>query len=137
VSSVEAKMNEARALVANGGALPDAIQLVIKAGAGAQTPADRLRAKLAVAQLCNEFQQFLVARSALEGLDRVVEQHRLWEWEPALCVDFYAALYQAHRGLNAAYGMEVPPDLRAKETAAFDRLCQLDPGAALKFTIGV
>ncbi|APR81423.1 Hypothetical protein A7982_06772 [Minicystis rosea] len=119
------------------GALPDAIQLVMKAAAAAQTPADRFRGKLAVAQLCNQGEQFMVARAALEGLDRHVEQHRLWEWEPEMCVQFYAALYQAHRGINSAYGAEPPTqEARAKEMVAFERLCQLDPSAALKFTMG-
>lgn len=133
-SVIDAKLEEARLMVANG-ALPDAVQLVMKAAATAQSPAERLRGKLAIAQVCLAGEQFLVARSALEGLDKLVEQHRLWEWEPDLCAQFYAALYQAHRAMNAAYGMEVPPDLRAKETAAFERLCQLDAGAALRFTM--
>jgi hypothetical protein len=110
--------------------------MVMKAAASAQTPAERFRGKLAVAQLCLLGEQILVARAALDGLDKLVEQHRLWEWEPDLCTQFYAALYQAHRGMNAAYGVDAPPELRAKETAAFERLCQLDAGAALKFTMG-
>lgn len=133
---IEGKLQEARQMVANG-ALPDAITLIMKAAAGAQSsPAERFKGKLAVAQICLEGQQFLVARAQLDGLDRLVEGHRLWEWEPDLCVQFYAALYQAHRGLNSAYGAEVTPEARAKETAAFERLCQLDAGAALKFTLG-
>lgn len=135
VSPLEAKMTEARAMVANG-ALPDAVALVVKASAAAQTPVERLRGKLAVAQLCLQGEQFLVARAQLEGLDKMVERHRLWEWEPVLCAQFYEALYLAHRGMNVALGMDVPPELRAKETLAFERLCQLDPGAALKFTLG-
>jgi type VI secretion system protein VasJ len=137
VSPIESKLNEARALLAGGGALPDAVQLVMKAAAGAQTPLDRLRGKLAVAQICIQGEQFWVARAQLDGLDRMVEQHRLWEWEPALCVEFYSAFYIAQRAMNAALGGEAPPEARARENAAFERLCQLDAGAALKFTLGV
>jgi hypothetical protein len=32
--------------------------------------------------------------------------------------------------------MDVPPELRARETLAFERLCQLDAGAALKLMMG-
>jgi type VI secretion system protein VasJ len=135
VSKLDAKIAEAKALVANG-ALPDAVKLLMKAALAADKPADRFRSKLAIAQICIQAEQVLIARSALEGLDRLVEQHRLWEWEPALCSDFYSALYAAHRGMNAALGMEVPVEARARETAVFERLCQVDAAAALKFTLG-
>jgi type VI secretion system protein VasJ len=134
VNKLDAKINEARNLVVNG-ALPDAVQLLMKAAAAAQTPADRFRSKLAVAQICLQGEQVLIARAALDGLDRLVEQHRLWEWEPELCSQFYSALYAAHRGVNVNMG-EVSPEARARETAVFERLCQLDAAAALKFTLG-
>ena len=114
---------------------PTPSQLLLKATGDARTPADRFRGKLAVAQVCLQAEQTLIARAALEGLDRLVEQHRLWEWEPVLCSQFYQALYAAHRGMNTAMG-EAPPELRAREMAVFERLCQLDASAALKFTLG-
>ena len=135
VNKLDAKINEAKALVTNG-ALPDAVQLLVKAVAAAQTPVDRFRARLAVAQICVQAEQLLIARSALEGLDKLAEQHRLWEWDPDLSAQFYSALYAAHRGMNAALGMEVPPEARAREISVFERLCQLDAGAALKFMLG-
>ena len=135
VNKLAAKVTEAQGLVA-AGALPDAVKLLMKAAAAATSPADRFRGKLAIAQICIQGEQMLIARSALEGLDRLVEQHRLWEWEPDLCGEFYSALYAAHRGMNAAMGMELTPEARARETAVFERLCQLDAAAALKFTFG-
>ena len=135
VNKVEAKVNEARTMVANG-ALPDAVQLLVKIAATALTPVDRFRARLGVAQVCIQGEQWLIARSALDGLDKLVEQHRLAEWAPDLCAEVYAALYQAHRGANAPMGMDAPPELRARETLAFERLCQLDAGAALKLMMG-
>jgi type VI secretion system protein VasJ len=136
VSPLEAKIDQAKSLAANG-ALPDAVQLLLKAPGEVRMPVDRFRGKLAVAQVCLQAEQVLIARSALDGLDRLVEQHRLWEWDPELCSQFYQALYAAHRGMNVATGMETLPEARARELAIFERLCQLDARAALKFTLGV
>lgn len=136
MSKLAAKVAEAQNLLANG-ALPAAVQLLMKVAAAETTAAGRFRGQLAVARLCLQAEQILIARSALDGLDRLVEAHRLWEWEPDLCVEFYSSLYTVHRALNAATaanGLEIPLEARTRETAIFDRLCQLDASAALKFT---
>lgn len=124
---------QARGMVAAGN-LADALALLATATTGVSSSADRFRGRLASAQVCLEAHQYAIARAQLEGLDRLLEYHRLAEWDPGLGSQFYAALYAAHRGVNLAMGGEVPPEARAKEQAAFERLCQLDPGTALKLT---
>ena len=128
-STLDGPVAEGRQLAASG-RLAEAIELVTKAVASAPSPADRFRGRLALAKLCLSAEQFAIARAQLEGLDRLVELHHLDEWEPSLCADLYAALYAAHRGFNR--GEEVSAEARAKESAAFQRLCQLDAGAALR-----
>jgi type VI secretion system protein VasJ len=132
-SAVDKAIGEARALFANG-SLPEALTVLRKAAAVAATPVDRFRGKLAAGKLCLQAQQFAVARAQLDGLDRMVEEHKLEQWDPDLCADLYAALYAAHRGANQGY--EVTPEMRARELAAFDKLCQLDPGEAIKLQAG-
>jgi len=46
----------------------------------------------------------------------------------------YSALFAANRGMNR--GQEVLPEARAREEAAFAKLCQLDAAAALKLAAG-
>ena len=132
-SSLDKPLAEARGLIANG-QLPEAVSVVAKAVASAPTPLDKFKGKLALAKLCLEAQQFGIARAQLEGLERLVELHRLIEWEPALCADLYGSLFLAHRGANENVG--VSPEVQARENAAFERLCQLDPASALKLTLG-
>ena len=131
--AMDGPTQEARALAASG-KLDEAVAVVTKAAATAPSQSERFRGRLALAKLCLDAEQFAVARAQLEGLDKVAEQYRLAEWEPALCADLYAALYRAHRGLNR--GEEVPADARQREAAAFDKLCQLDAAAALKLSSG-
>ena len=131
-STLDKPLAEARGLIANGD-LPGAVQVVAKAVASAPTPVEKFKGRLALAKLCLQAEQYGIARAQLEGLERLVEQHRLVEWEPDLCADLYGSLYAAHRGANQ---MGAEPDVQARENAAFERLCQLDAGAALKLTLG-
>jgi type VI secretion system protein VasJ len=130
---MEGPIGEARGLAASG-KLDEAIALLGKAAAGAPSPAERFRGRLAQAKLCLQAEQFAVARAQLEGLDKIAGAHRLTEWEPELCAEMYSALYEANRGMNR--GQEVLPEARAREEDAFAKLCQLDPAAALKLGSG-
>jgi type VI secretion system protein VasJ len=132
-SFLEAPLQEARSL-AGGGKLPEAIDVITKAANAAPSGVDRFRGRLAVAKLCLQAEQFSVARAQLEGLASLVEHHRLTDWEPDLCADVYSALYAAHKAQNR--GDEVAPEARLREAAAFERLCQLDAGAAIKLSTG-
>lgn len=118
-----------------GGDMPDipaAFAILHKAARSAQAPSDRFRARLSIAKISLQVGQMNIARAQLEALERTASYHHLAEWQPDLCAELYAALYQVLRASNAAFGMEIPPDLRAKENAAFEKLCELDSSAALK-----
>ncbi|HZO12586.1 MAG TPA: type VI secretion system protein TssA [Polyangiaceae bacterium] len=144
-SALDEPIKEARELAVKG-ELAKAVALVSNAAKAAPTPADRFRGKLAAAQLCLGAGQLAVARGQLEALTADIERHQLMAWDPALCAELYSALFTAIRGMNAerpAIGpggqplppgapKPIPPDELAAERAAFEKLCQLDPGEALK-----
>lgn len=68
-----------------------------------------------------------IARPLLEGLLTLVERHQLESWEPAQCATLYASLLRCLRAL-AAPGAEDS----SREKDLFDRLCRLDPAAAMR-----
>jgi type VI secretion system protein VasJ len=112
--------------------LPAAFAILHKAAKAAPAPADKFRARLAIAKISIQVGQINIAKAQLEGLERTATYHHLAEWQPDLCAELYAALYSVLRTQNAAFGMEAPPEFRAKENAAFEKLCELDSSAALK-----
>lgn len=127
-------LRQARELLA-GEQLAEALSVLAKAAVAAPTPVDRFKVKLASAQMCLQVQQFAVAKAQLEGLDRLVEEHGLLQWEPELCAEHYGALYAAYRSLSQFE--EPTPEARQRMSAVFERLCQLDAGAAVKALAGV
>ncbi len=126
-------LKDAREAVAEG-QIERAVGVVARAARSATSSSERFRARLELAKICLRAGQFALAKAQLDGLDRLVDKHRLAEWEPELCAELFAALYEAHRAVNAPMGDMASPDARAKETAAFERLCELDPTAALRLT---
>lgn len=132
-SYVDKPLAEARKLLANEQPV-DALAVLSKAALSAPSPVDRFRTKLALAQLCIELQQIVIARAQLEELERIAEHHRLVDWLPELCAEMYAGLYLCVRAMNQGY--EVAPEAREKELRVFERLCQLDASAAFKLTLG-
>lgn len=127
-------LKQARELMASE-QLPEALTVLAKAAAAAPTPSDKFKVKLASAQICLQVQQFMIAKAQLEGLDKLIEQHGLLQWEPELCAEHYAALYSAYRSLGQFE--EPTPETRQRMAAVFERLCQLDAGAAVKALAGV
>lgn len=114
--------------------LPNAVAVIAKVLVTATKPVDRFRGKLEIAKLCLQGEQYGIARAQLDGLDKQAADHRLWDWDPALCAELYEAQFLAQRGVNR---MEEPtPEARTREATAFERLCQLDAGAALRLMIG-
>ncbi len=91
-------------------------------GADART---RFRARLSVARLALQGSQKSVARPILEGLALEVERHGLEAWEPELAARVYASLLSC-LNKDAKEAEEV-----AKFSALFDKLCRLDPAAAI------
>ena len=107
--------------------------------AAPNSPAARVIRRLLPSLISTESSRMFrsIADRVIEGLERTASYHHLSEWQPDICAELYAALYQVHRTQNAAYGMDVPLELRAKETAAFERLCELDSSAALKLLMEI
>lgn len=145
-SVLDEPLKEAQGLAMKG-ELGKALEVVAEAAAGAPTPSERFRGKLALAQLCLSGGQHEIAKSALAGLTGEIDKHDLTMWDPGLCSDFYACLYAATKGVNDGKrpkGQQPPPvpgqppppgpsdEELAAEAFAFERLCQLDPAAALK-----
>ncbi len=100
-------------------------------GADART---RFRAGLAVGKMALDGSKPDVARALLERLTESAEHHDLEAWEPALCATLYSYLLTAIRDTMSTQGS--PPDLAVRERSVFDKLCRLDPAAALKFARG-
>ena len=132
-SPLDKALAEAKNLVASEQLL-DGLALVQKALGNVTKPVDRFRARLEIAKLCLQAGQIGIARAQLDGLDNLAAHHRLSEWDPALCADLYGALFAAHRGMNQAE--EPTPEARARQTAAFERLCELDASSAIKLMLG-
>ena len=145
-SALAEPIKEARDLAVKG-ELGKALDVIINAANGAPSPADKFRGKLAAAQLCLGASQWPIARSQLEGLTHMIAAHSLAEWDPRLCAEVYAGLYQSIHQMNeelrpdnpqvaaaaAASGDPlVPLEEEAAERAAFEMLCRLDPATALK-----
>lgn len=133
-SYADKPLKEARALLAEE-RLPDALALLAKAAQAAPSPSDRFKVTLGSAQLCIQVQQFLVARAQLEGLEKMAEQHRLIDWDPPLCAELYASLYTTYRAISQFE--EPTPEGRARMASVFERLCQLDAGAAVRALAGI
>ncbi|MBX3184475.1 MAG: type VI secretion system protein TssA [Polyangiaceae bacterium] len=91
-------------------------------GADART---RFRARLSVARLALQGSQKSVARPILEGLALEVERHGLEAWEPELAARVYSSLLGC-LNKDAKDAEEV-----AKFATLFDKLCRLDPAAAI------
>ena len=132
---VEASVAAGRAFLEQG-SLVDGLALLTKAAGVQYLPVDRFRLRLARAELCLQAEQFVVARAQLVALDELVQRHHLVDWDAGLAASFYAALFRAHRGANILAGGDAPPEARAREIAAFEKLCELDPSAAIQLTNG-
>ncbi|MBK6693767.1 MAG: type VI secretion system domain-containing protein [Myxococcales bacterium] len=105
--------------------LGDAVKVANRAGSGRE----RFRGMLQAGTMAIEQGQFQLARAVLESLLDVVGRHQLEEWDPALCASLYQLLIQALRGQGGEN-----PDQGAREAQLFDKLCRIDPEAALALT---
>jgi type VI secretion system protein VasJ len=113
---------------ASEGDLQGAMTQLSKAVAQATTPVQKFKGRLQLAKLCVEQNLTDIALAQLEGLEKVADHHRLIDWEPALATDLYLNLYSVRRTATD----QNDPEQRAKLATAFERLCQLDAGQALK-----
>jgi type VI secretion system protein VasJ len=97
----------------------------------------RFRSGLALARMAVKGSRPDVARAILERLLADVDRHDLETWEPSLCGTLYAALLSAMRdGARAKAASPEAAEATKREQAIFDKLCRVDPAAALKFVSG-
>ncbi len=121
------RFEEAKEMVSTG-KIPEGLGLAAALAVRAPDARARFRSRLAVAQLAIEGGKMEIARPILEALTGEVEQHGLETWEPVLSAQVYASLLACLQASGAAK----TPDAASRQGWLFDRLCRLDPAAALK-----
>ena len=124
------RMEEAKALVF-GGNVPDGLSLATQLSMRAVDARTRFRSRISVAQMALDSGKRDIARAMLEALIVEADRHDLDTWEPALSVPLYANLLSCLRGGRGPDEMPAPETL-AREAFLYDKLCRLDPAAALK-----
>jgi type VI secretion system protein VasJ len=123
-AEIARRFDEARGFVTTG----KVVEGLALAGQLANRGADartRFRSRLLVAQLAIEGGKPEVARPLLESLVQEIELHALDTWEPDLSVAVYTALLSVLGGSKG-------PEATSRQTHIFDRLCRLNPAAALR-----
>lgn len=95
---------------------------------GAASRRERFRAQLALSSLCLGMGKTTLAASLLEGLERIIEDYRLEEWEPDLAAEAMYDLYECLTKANA----KPTPEQVTRINSVFSRLARLDPSTALK-----
>jgi type VI secretion system protein VasJ len=125
---VQKRFEEARAMV-KGGKVADGLSLALALANRAADARTRFRSHLAVSRMALEGGKPEVARSLLEGLTKLVDQHNLEAWEPALCATLYQYLLSCVKASNTKGNSQ---EQASKEAFLFDKLSRLDPAAALR-----
>jgi type VI secretion system protein VasJ len=126
-----AKLAEARKL-AFGGKLEAALALTQSAIAAAPNGQARFLSRLAMAELAAGAGQQSLARAVFEDLDREMRERGLESWDPKLAARCLEGLLSALRaGTKAAPGVKGSIEPSAV-SMIYDRLCRLDPAAALR-----
>jgi type VI secretion system protein VasJ len=110
----------------------EGLALAAETARRAASPRERFRADLAVSELAMSVGAFDVARPLLDGLFAISEAQRLDAWDPALSATLYAGLVKCLEH-EAKEGREGANDRRAQ---VFERLCRVDPGAAIRARTG-
>jgi len=106
----------------------DAVARLAKAMDESGGRRQRFRAQLALAEFCLDMNKLALAGSLLEGLETVIEQYALEEWEPELAAKALGDLYSSLLRSKA----KPTPDGLKRRAEVFSRLCRLDPATAMK-----
>ncbi|HXS16213.1 MAG TPA: type VI secretion system domain-containing protein, partial [Polyangiaceae bacterium] len=131
VDEEEAEMRtrfEAARKMVTEGQIGEGLGLAIQLSRRSSDARARFRARLETAQMALRASRPDLARPILEGLVQEAEEHRLEHWEPALCAQLFGALLKARTAKGATVGAES----QLSNEGIFDRLCRLDPAAAMK-----
>ena len=122
----ERRLKEVHALAAEG-KIGEAVALATALAHRAADLRGRFRGTLLAGTMALNAGSPLVARPLLDSLAELVERHQLEVWEPGLCASLYGSLLSCLRVLRDP---SAPED--AREHDLFDRLCRLDPAAAMR-----
>lgn len=106
----------------------DAVRRMSRAIEASTSRRDRFRAQLALASFCVDMNKHSLAASVLDGLEQVVDQYKLDEWEPELAARAFGDLYSCLLQMKP----KPTPEQLQRSTVVFARLCRLDPALALK-----
>jgi type VI secretion system protein VasJ len=112
-----------------GGKVPEGLSLAVQLASRGADARTRFRARLSVAKLAISGGKPEVARPILEGLLTEADRHQLEVWEPELCGSLLSALYLCRKA-TAKPG----PEEDSVWSTVFNRLCRLDPAAALRLS---
>ena len=118
--------DEARKL-AGEGKMSEALRMLQGRVDTSGSAAERFRVRLVLGQVCLSAGQVGLARAVYETLEKDVSVHGLEAWEPSLAAASAEGLLNCHRAL-AKGGKPLPTD----SGLLYDRLCRLDPTAALR-----
>ncbi len=129
---VDQSMVEARKLIASG-AVEDGFAIASELATSALDARTRFRARLVFAQIALESGKPAIGRTVLDTLVTDIDRHKLEVWEPALCTSVYSGILAA-----AEFFFQRKLKRRGRravitEAEVFERLCRLDPAAALQF----
>lgn len=113
--------------LAQEGRVPDAVTLAIGLANRAGDARGRFRGYLLAGKTALDKGHPAIARPLLEGLQQLVDRHQLETWEPSLCVVMYGSLLACIRALS-----DKSAESSNRERDLFDKLCRLDPAAAMR-----
>lgn len=88
----------------------------------------RFRAQLALASFCLDMNKLTLAGSLLEGLETLIQQYNLEDWEPDLAAKALGDLYAC---LRRSKPKPTPEEIKRQQDV-FARLCRLAPATAVK-----
>lgn len=126
--AIDRRSREARELAA-AGRLEEGLGLAAEIARRGADPRARFLGRLELARLAMAHGAHDLARPVMEALVLLIERHHLDEWEPALAASAYEELV---RCLRTELGRAGVDDAPAREASVFEKLCRLDPAAALR-----
>jgi type VI secretion system protein VasJ len=127
-AAIDRRASEAREHAA-AGRLEEGLGLAVEIARRGADPRARFIGQLEIARLAMKNNAQDVARPLLESLVKTVEGHNLDAWEPTLAAAVYEELVRCLRTERGRVGVD---DSTMREATFFERLCRLDPAAALR-----
>ncbi len=106
----------------------DALQRLTRAADGSSSRRQQFRAQLALAGFCADMNKPNLATPILEGLESIIAEYAVVQWEPELAAEVYQKQYEC---LKKALPKPTP-DQQGRMNDVFAKLCRLNPAAALK-----